>query len=481
MSEVDGIESSSERLPGLGIELSNIGAIGTSQFTLYPFTVFIGKNATAKSYAATVVYALLNALSARRWSPRFQRQAIVPVPHSPKPTDESQQRFVNLVGRLIDQYKSGPPDKYEADEDSFATTVDSLEPSDRTLCMKVIEEMIVASAESVDQELSRCFGSETSSLIRRGASPPRASIKWTSSLPQIEGDIEVASTGITGRGKVASVGDLRLIIPILSAGHRGRPTQEEASNIKAYSAISARDSLWNAALRRVAPRAHFLPAARSGIMHTHRLAAAAWMQEAPMFGLRRVDVPVVAGTVSDFLVETIMAGAQRPGPLEKIADQIERNVLHGQVVVRKGRTAYPDIIFKEGREEFPLHLASSMISELAPLVLTIRFRLHPEELLIIEEPEAHLHPGGQVSFARAISSLVRAGVRVMVTTHSDYFLSELNNLIRSGQLRKQTSTEAPPSEYLDSDEQSRRWSIVTRSCEPSMGNPSGNWSTSTRR
>ena len=71
-----------------------------------------------------------------------------------------------------------------------------------------------------------------------------------------------------------------------------------------------------------------------------------------------------------------------------------------------------------------------MVSEIAPIVLFLKYIIRPKNLLIIEEPEAHLHPENQRILARAISQMVNAGLHVLVTTHSDYFLQQLSNCIR---------------------------------------------------
>jgi predicted ATPase len=49
--------------------------------------------------------------------------------------------------------------------------------------------------------------------------------------------------------------------------------------------------------------------------------------------------------------------------------------------------------------------------------------------VFIEEPEAHLHPSSQILMARVISEAVNNGKFVVFATHSDYIISELNNLI----------------------------------------------------
>ena len=77
-----------------------------------------------------------------------------------------------------------------------------------------------------------------------------------------------------------------------------------------------------------------------------------------------------------------------------------------------------------------------MVSELTPVVLMMRGYLEPGDTLIIEEPEAHLHPAAQTQMAKTLAALVRAGVRVLVTTHSDWLLQEMANLVREGELRQ---------------------------------------------
>ena len=91
-----------------------------------------------------------------------------------------------------------------------------------------------------------------------------------------------------------------------------------------------------------------------------------------------------------------------------------------------------------------LSQASSMVSELAPLVLFIRGLIQPGDTLIIEEPEAHLHPGAQTEIAATLARLVRAGVRVVVTTHSDWLLKEIGNLIREGILKEKGELRKKP-------------------------------------
>ena len=55
-------------------------------------------------------------------------------------------------------------------------------------------------------------------------------------------------------------------------------------------------------------------------------------------------------------------------------------------------------------------------------------------MLIIEEPESHLHPAIQVEVIGWIARIVGAGVRVIVTTHSEWVLEGLSNLVLASRL-----------------------------------------------
>ena len=48
---------------------------------------------------------------------------------------------------------------------------------------------------------------------------------------------------------------------------------------------------------------------------------------------------------------------------------------------------------------------------------------------MINEPELNIHPENQRKIARVLALLVNAGLNVVVSTHSDYIVRELNSLI----------------------------------------------------
>ena len=68
------------------------------------------------------------------------------------------------------------------------------------------------------------------------------------------------------------------------------------------------------------------------------------------------------------------------------------------------------------------------------MVLYLRHVVEPDDLLIIDEPESHLHPAMQVKFMQQIAEFVRAGVRIILTTHSEWVLEELGNIVGRSRL-----------------------------------------------
>ena len=108
-----------------------------------------------------------------------------------------------------------------------------------------------------------------------------------------------------------------------------------------------------------------------------------------------------------------------------------KDLLCGEIINEKGVLYYK---FEDNR--IPLTSAASSIKELAPLFLLLK-KFKPNEFSVLfEEPEAHTHPKMQVKMANVISHLVNKGSFFQITTHSDYFLNQINNLLKLNKVKE---------------------------------------------
>ena len=73
--------------------------------------------------------------------------------------------------------------------------------------------------------------------------------------------------------------------------------------------------------------------------------------------------------------------------------------------------------------------SSSTVRSLVEIGFYLRHVAQQGDLLMVEEPELNLHPENQRRIARLFARLVNLGVKVFITTHSDYIVKELNTLI----------------------------------------------------
>lgn len=188
---------------------------------------------------------------------------------------------------------------------------------------------------------------------------------------------------------------------------------------------------------------YYLPAARSGFLQSHRALASFVMNRAPLVGIETLAIPKMTGVIGDFIGLLLGLQGRKPGEYATLADSLERDVMSGTVKVRPGPSGYPEMSYQMGNSEVPLHRTSSMVSELAPIALYLKHILKAKDLLIIEEPESHLHPQSQLQLAKVLVILVNSGVDVMITTHSDYFLRQLNNAIKRWDIATQTEDQIP--------------------------------------
>ena len=125
--------------------------------------------------------------------------------------------------------------------------------------------------------------------------------------------------------------------------------------------------------------------------------------------------------------------SRKKGYFYDLACEFEHELFGGEIFIKDDDSPLNDIYYKrDDGLKIPLSQASSSISEMTPLILYFKYILNENDTLIIEEPEAHIHPKNQRILVKYFISAINMGLNIIMTTHSDYIIEQLNNYVRLG-------------------------------------------------
>ena len=444
----------------LGLKVTNFGPIVEADIELRPLTVFVGPSNTGKSYLAILIYAL-HIVFAANGDP-FRRMVLhgLDRPRTGRApaaelSDEDLHQLFEWLERIPEVADSDTATSLSRDPlpDGIAGLVRAeLEHTDDV-------------SDSIRAQLARCFGvgSDVSQLVRDRS---RGGARLTMHACKTSGDASGSpyeyefSLKRTGSG----THDFRAIISPTAAMSVGEAITASAwaffSALRSTQFLRGVDADEAQGRQRTARQviaalaqfvmsdftgplsrdAYYLPADRTGVMHAHRAVVSAVIDRASTAGIFHApEVPTLSGVMGDFLRELIQIG-QSDEPIsahgDELAATLERDVLNGAVAVERSDANYPSFVYRQhgSTRVLPMMNTSSMVSELAPVTLYLRHQVDPGDTLIIEEPESHLHPAMQAEFTLHLARLVRAGIRIIVTTHSEWVLDQVANLVRMSDL-----------------------------------------------
>ena len=80
----------------------------------------------------------------------------------------------------------------------------------------------------------------------------------------------------------------------------------------------------------------------------------------------------------------------------------------------------------------PIHCGFG-ITQVLPIIVAA-LSIPKGSLLLIENPEVHLHPSGQAKMGQFLAEVAHSGIQVIVETHSDHVLNGIRRSVRSGGL-----------------------------------------------
>ncbi len=308
-------------------------------------------------------------------------------------------------------------------------------------------------------------------LRRRGSREPARlmlrAVPESTDAPMARYEFDIAEGGVAARGEVpqAAVLEYGQVFPlpvdglhyILDEGQLLRNLGDVARDNLARVVLAG--LCYDVATYLLGParqRVFYLPAHRGGIMHARDPVERAALESMSGGLSPGITLP---GILADFLRELFPEGASIPeDPLQGVAEwvagksgfedtgrRLEQQVLRGDIRVRRDMGRYPqvDYVPRGWDQGMGLTNAAASVSELAPLVLYLKNVVRVGETLIVEEPETNLHPAMQVELIRVLADAVRQGLRLIITTHSEWILEESANLVRLAELPPEARSGIP--------------------------------------
>jgi len=402
------------------LTVKNFGPIKSAKVDVKPLTVFVGPSNTGKSYLAMLIYVIAKVMKA---------------PH--------EERVRRLFHEHLGTVGMGPLNIFFDAEST-----------------KLTDELFLGYLKVIRKhweiEAKHCFGEEWKNITERNGAP--VSIVVSDDSGKVAVDFFSSEKDETLPFKSMRDNIRNRVSDSESEGHHRHVRLFNLGNFILLEISKLLDYLPNISRLDIdhepaglhehgGAGAHYLPAVRGGIMQSHRILVSTLIGNASSVGLTRIAS--FNGVIADFMQKLIMIDGgpsylvdfsrrnRREGAdnVSMLSKKIEDDIMRGEIEMKRQETGYPDFRYQFSdngkRRNISLIYASSSVSELAPIVLFIRYYLSIDDVFIVEEPEAHLHPGAQREIAGILVELVKAGVNVVITTHSDVILEQISNLIHA--------------------------------------------------
>ena len=409
----------------------NLGPLVEGTVELRPLTIFVGPSNTGKSYMASAIYATAMAAGA---FPHFY------------PVEEFSEK--ENTGAAVKFFQEWANQQGAKELPVSELPMASIPQDVRDWVKGSSLQRLISLRSKILSQLRQLHGKEPG-FVRQGSEPGDFQLHIQRQTPMLRLKVQLSDNlAPLPEFDMSQIVLTKSQVDLMSQFFRiAEDNKWSLPRIDDYLSALATQGIF----LELSSQSHYLPAARSGIVQWHKVLAAALTRQSRRIGLEPMNIPSLPGTATEFLgnlIELDKSTARRSGFTNQLAsatDFIETSVLGGKVDLDESAgLPAPEIVYlseKDGAAtgKFILEHTSSMVSELAPLILFLKYRVNPGDLLILEEPESHLHPAAQLRMARGIARLVNAGVRVLITTHSSDFMGQIDNLISLSNVDQKTA------------------------------------------
>lgn len=131
------------------------------------------------------------------------------------------------------------------------------------------------------------------------------------------------------------------------------------------------------------------------------------------------------------LFREVILGNPVKSKYSEVSKYISETIMNGEVKPSKDG-AFLFHPYSGDKSPIEMSYVSSTIKSLSFLSYFLKIKAEDGQIIFIDEPEINLHPRNQIYIARALGLLIDAGLNLVISTHSEYMVREINTLISLG-------------------------------------------------
>lgn len=194
------------------------------------------------------------------------------------------------------------------------------------------------------------------------------------------------------------------------------PPKTEKENYVVESFIKKASECWlDTIFPDSCPDPYFIPASRYGIM-----------QLLPWLDDEETQYPPF---LEDFIA-WLESLAYHETPKTGWWKEYEETLLDGTIIIKENKDTFYDIRIKKGRLSQNLLTRPGSVIALSPIFLYTKYLSEADQIIIIEEIDAHLTENQQTLIGEFLIAMIQYGIQIIITTKNEYFIKNLRETIQ---------------------------------------------------
>ncbi len=126
------------------------------------------------------------------------------------------------------------------------------------------------------------------------------------------------------------------------------------------------------------------------------------------------------------------------------------NIVNGEIVYDNDKK---DFVYRKDNKVISIKNTASGIKSFGIVQLLILNRvINSNSILILDEPENHLHPKWQLKFAKILTELAKNNIYILVTSHSPYMIEALKRYSENNELKEKTNFYLAEDRYINNED-----------------------------